>query len=286
MLNTEKIKHYFFLVRLHKPIGILLLLWPTLWALWLVSHGVPDLRILSIFVAGVIVMRSAGCVINDIADRDVDRHVARTRERPLTAGKISLKAAIFLFIILILLALSLVLMLNRLSLYLAVIGAMLAVIYPFMKRFTHLPQAGLGMAFSWGVPMAFAAVSNTVPFAAWVLFFTAVLWPVIYDTMYAMTDREDDLKIGVKSTAILFAQNDTLVIGLLQILFLWGMCWVGFLFKLHLIFYSSLIIAGAFFIYQRTLIKNRDPQQCFRAFLNNHWVGLIIFAGIAGSYAL
>lgn len=281
----EKFMQYLLLMRLHKPIGILLLLWPTLWALWLASAGKPDVLVLAIFIAGVILMRSAGCVINDFADRHFDRHVARTRERPLTAGKVSARGAIFLFCILSLCAFLLVLLLNRLTIELALVGAALAVVYPFMKRYTHLPQAGLGAAFSWGVPMAFAAQTGTVPAAAWVVFFTALLWPLVYDTMYAMVDREDDIKLGLKSTAILFAENDTLIIGLLQIGFLAGLLYTGFLFKLKLPYYLSLIVAGGFFIHQRRLIKDRNPQNCFKAFLNNNWVGLVIFAGIVGSYA-
>jgi 4-hydroxybenzoate polyprenyltransferase len=276
----ENCKKYFILMRLNKPIGILLLLWPTLWALWLAHRGLPNYKILSIFIAGVVLMRSAGCVVNDFADRHFDAHVKRTAQRPLATGSIHPKRAIVLFVVLTLIAFFLVLLLNEYTILLAFVGALLAVVYPFMKRFTHLPQVGLGLAFSWGVPMAFAAENNTIPYSAWVLFFTAILWPVIYDTMYAMTDRDDDIKIGLKSTAILFAGYDRLIISVLQCLFLLGLVYVGVLFKLSNYYNLSLVIVAGFFVYQQILIKNHDRQRCFQAFLNNHWVGLVIFVGI------
>jgi 4-hydroxybenzoate polyprenyltransferase len=276
----ENCKKYCILMRLNKPIGILLLLWPTLWALWLAHRGLPGYKILGIFIAGVVLMRSAGCVINDFADRHFDAHVKRTATRPLATGSIHPRRAILLFVMLTLIAFILVLLLNEYTILLAFVGALLAVAYPFMKRFTHLPQVGLGLAFSWGVPMAFAAENNTIPYSAWVLFFTAILWPVIYDTMYAMTDRDDDVKIGLKSTAILFAGYDRLIIGVLQGLFLLGLVYVGVLFKLSNYYNVSLVIVAGFFVYQQILIKNRDRQRCFQAFLNNHWVGLVIFVGI------
>lgn len=278
------IKPYIHLLRLHKPIGIFLLLWPTLWSLWLAGNGKPDLLITCIFITGVIVMRSAGCIINDIADREFDKNVERTRERPLASGKISIRSACVLFGMLLLIAFLLVLFLNRLTLYLAFVGAALAIIYPFMKRFTHLPQFGLGLAFSWGVPMAFSALTNIVPAKAWVLFSAAVIWPVIYDTLYAMVDRSDDIKIGVKSTAILFDAHDRLIIGILQFIFIALLIECGFLFALKAPYFISLFIAAVFFIYQQWLIKNQVREKCFRAFLNNHWVGMIIFIGIAMSY--
>jgi 4-hydroxybenzoate polyprenyltransferase len=277
---THKLKNIFILMRIHKPIGILLLLWPTLWALWLAANGVPDYFILSVFITGVIVMRTAGCVINDIADRRFDALVTRTRARPLAAGTLSVKLALVVFSLLMLMALMLLLQLNRLTIYLGFAGALLVVIYPFLKRYTHLPQLGLGVAFSWCVPMAFAAVTETVPLAAWLLFCAAMLWPVIYDTMYALADRPDDLQIGVKSTAILFGKYDTLIIAGLQILFLLGFVCVGFAFHLLTPFYCSLAVSAALFIYQQMLIKKGQPLQ---AFSNNNWVGLIIFAGIAWS---
>jgi 4-hydroxybenzoate polyprenyltransferase len=276
----EKCKKYLLLMRLNKPIGILLLLWPTLWALWLSADGIPNYKVLGIFIAGVLLMRSAGCIINDFADRHFDLHVKRTATRPLATGAIKSRHALLLFFVLTLVAFGLVLLLNEYTILLAVVGAFLAVAYPFMKRFTHLPQVGLGCAFSWGVPMAFAAENNVIPFAAWVLFFTAILWPVIYDTMYAMTDKDDDIKIGVKSTAILFAGYDKIIIAVLQMVFLLGLVAVGFLFQLNRYYDVSLLIVAGFFVYQQRLIKDRDRQLCFQAFLNNHWVGLVIFLGI------
>jgi 4-hydroxybenzoate polyprenyltransferase len=276
----ERLKQYAYLMRLHKPIGILLLLWPTLWALWLASKGQPDKKVLLIFVAGVVLMRSAGCIINDFADRHFDGHVRRTKDRPLASGKVTVKEALLLFVLLALLAFCLVLGLNRLTMVYAVIGILLAIIYPFMKRFTHLPQFGLGLAFTWGVPMAFAALQGRLSWQAWTLFFTALLWPVIYDTFYAMTDREDDLKLGLKSTAILFASYDRLILAGLQALFLLALGGVGVIFHLGIFYYSSLMAAALLFVYQQSLIREREPAACFRAFLNNHWVGAIIFVGI------
>lgn len=279
-IKSLQIKSYIALARLNKPIGILLLLWPTLWALWLAGDGRPDLFIVAVFMVGVVLMRSAGCIINDIADRHIDGHVERTRTRPLITKELTVKQALIFFSILLTMAFCLVCLLNWLTILLAFVGALFAVSYPFMKRVTHLPQVGLGMAFSWGVPMAFAAQMNTVPAKAWVLFLAAALWPMIYDTLYAMTDREDDLKAGVKSTAILFAKWDKFIIGLLQLIFLGLMIWVGYLFKLDEMYYLSLLIASLFFIYQQFLIKNRLRENCFKAFLNNHWVGFFVFFGI------
>jgi len=278
-----QLKQYIYLMRLHKPIGIFLLLWPTLWAVWLAAHGHPSMRVVIIFVLGVIIMRSAGCVVNDLADRHIDKHVARTRERPLTAGKIAVREAILLFFILMLMALGLVLFLNPLSIFLALVGAIFASIYPFLKRLTHLPQVGLGIAFAWGVPMAFAAQNNVVTSADWQVFLAAAVWPIMYDTLYAMVDREDDIKIGVKSTAILFEKFDRVVVGLLQIflIFLW---WnIGALFHLSWHYFIALLGAALLFVYQQWLIRERDPAKCFQAFLNNHWVGMIIFIGILTS---
>jgi 4-hydroxybenzoate polyprenyltransferase len=280
-INT-KIFLYAKLMRLDKPIGFLLLLWPTLWALWLASAGNPPLDILLIFTAGVILMRTAGCIVNDYADRKLDAQVARTRTRPLATGKISLLEAGILFSAILLAAVLLVLQLNLLTLYLSFIGAGLAVVYPFLKRVTHLPQAGLGLAFSWGIPMAFAAIQNSVPPRAWVLFGVAAVWPLMYDTLYAITDREDDLKFGAKSTAILFARYERRIIALLQGIFLVGMSYVGKLFNLAPIFYFCLLLAAFLFLYQQWLM--RSTANAFRAFLNNNWVGLLIFAGVAGSY--
>ncbi|MCE3238336.1 MAG: ubiA [Gammaproteobacteria bacterium] len=280
----KKLKPYIFLMRLDKPIGIFLLVWPTLWALWLAGAGKPPFQIVLIFILGVILMRSAGCVVNDIVDQRVDGYVARTHQRPLVIGSVSTQAAMILFLSLMLCAFSLVLLLNKLTLCLAFVGAILAIIYPFLKRFTHLPQVGLGFAFSWGVPMAFAAVTNSVPVFSWVIFFAAVIWSVIYDTLYAMVDREDDRKIGIKSTAILFGKSDKWITGLLQMIFLVLLSFIGFFYQLNKLYYLGIISAAILFIYQQALIRDRYPDNCFKAFLNNHWVGCVIYIGIVLGY--
>lgn len=282
----KRLKQYFYLMRLHKPIGIFLLLWPTLWGLWIAGNGQPNGRIVCIFLIGVIVMRSAGCIINDIADKEFDKYVERTRERPLTSGKISLIEAYVLFGIFISVAFVLAILLNPFSIFLAFVGAALTIVYPFMKRFTHLPQFGLGLAFSWGVPMSFAAIHASVPMHAWILFFAALLWPMIYDTMYAMVDRNDDIQIGVKSTAIMFGNVDRHIIAGLQICFILLLTYCGYLFHLREIYFINLLLVCGFFIYQQILIRNGNKENCFRAFMNNHWVGLIIFVGIMLSYSL
>lgn len=280
-MNIKKnIKNYAVLMRLHKPIGIFLLLWPTLWALWLAGHGHPPISLVIIFVLGVIVMRSAGCVINDLADRHVDKHVARTRERPLASGKITVRAALMLFFILMLIAFGLVLFLNQLTILLSIAGAIFASLYPLLKRITHLPQIGLGIAFAWGVPMAFAAQNNVISVIGWQVFLTAAIWPIMYDTLYAMTDREDDIKIGVKSTAILFGKFDRIIIGFLQIILILLFIQMGYLFHLQWQYFMAVLGVGLLFLYQQWLIKNRNPMACFKAFLNNHWVGMLIFIGI------
>lgn len=273
----DKLKYYVLLMRLHKPIGILLLLWPTLWALWLVG---ASWNIIAIFITGVVLMRSAGCIINDVVDKKWDGAVARTRERPLVTGKLSVREAFGLFAILLMLAFLLVLQLNTLTIALAFLGLIFAVIYPFLKRITHLPQVGLGIAFSWGIPMVFAAQLNTVPWDAWLLFAAAVLWPIIYDTFYAMTDKADDIKIGVKSTAIGWGNYDLFIIGFFQVAFLLLLIMVGLVFNLSHYYYMSLVLAGILFLYQQWLAKSRAPEKCFKAFLNNNWVGFIIFMGM------
>lgn len=283
-MNLPAVKQYALLMRLDKPIGIFLVLWPTLWALWLASAGKPNVVVVLIFILGSILMRSAGCVINDIADRRFDGFVTRTRDRPLVAAKISVRAAFVLFFSLMLCAFLLVLLLNQLTILLALMGAVLAVGYPFLKRVTHCPQVGLGVAFSWGVPMAFATLTGTIPIQGWLLFFTAFLWPIMYDTLYAMVDRPDDLRISIKSTAILFGKADKWIIGLLQSFFLLLLYLVGYFFQLNLFYYLSLVGAAFLFIYQQVLIKDRLPANCFKAFLNNHWVGCVIFVGIVLSY--
>lgn len=280
MSLIKKIPQYALLMRLDKPIGFLLLLWPTLWALWLSSKNHPDTRIVTIFVLGVFLMRSAGCILNDLADRRFDGFVNRTQQRPLITGKVSVREAICLALFLILLAFLLVLQCNWLTIQLSFLALLLAWIYPFLKRFTHLPQLGLGLAFSFGVPMAFASQLNEISTSSLLLFITAVIWPIIYDTMYAMVDRDDDLRIGVKSTAILFQSYNNLFIGLLQLIFLFLLCCVGHTFNLKPIYYLSIMISAILFFYQQILINNAIPKNCFKAFLNNNWVGLSIFLGI------
>lgn len=272
------------LLRLHRPIGILLLLWPTLWALWVASYGHPDLKILVIMIAGAIIMRSAGCVINDIADREFDKAVARTKDRPLAANKISVKEAWIIFFGLCLVALWLVLQLNHFTILLAVVGLALAMIYPFTKRITHLPQFVLGAAFAWGVPMAFAAQTNHLPPVAGLMFLITWCWIVIYDTMYAMTDLPDDIKIGVKSTAILFGSATRIILFSLQLLMWLLLICLGLWLKLNLEYFLSLLLVLSLMLYQQYLIKDHKPQQCFRAFLNNNWIGLIIFIALVLAY--
>jgi 4-hydroxybenzoate polyprenyltransferase len=281
-----RLADYARLMRLDKPIGIFLLLWPTLWALFIAGAGQPDHTVLVIFVLGVILMRSAGCVINDYADRDIDRHVSRTSNRPLATGRVSTREAKILFLVLCLLALLLVLQLNRLTIALSVVGALLAAIYPFMKRVTYLPQVFLGAAFGWAVPMAFAAQTGTVPQIAWLMFLATLLWATAYDTMYAMVDREDDLALGVKSTAILFGYSDRQIVGLLQIMVLLCLLMIGRQAELGGIFYLGVLAAAALFAYQQFLIRFRTREGCFQAFLNNNWVGAAVFLGILLDYLL
>ena len=276
----QRVRLYWQLMRMHKPIGALLLLWPTLWSLWLAADGVPRWDVLVIFVLGVFVMRSAGCVINDFADRKVDGHVKRTRERPLVSGQVSSGEAIALFVGLCLLAFGLVLLTNPLTIQLSVGGVLLAFCYPFMKRYTHLPQVVLGAAFAWAIPMAFAAQSGVLGVEVWLLYTAVVLWTVVYDTFYAMVDRDDDLRIGVKSTAILFGEQDRLMTGVLQALTLYALVMVGSRFELGTFYYISLGVAAALFAYQQYLIRFRQREACFKAFMNNNWVGLAIFIGV------
>jgi 4-hydroxybenzoate polyprenyltransferase len=275
-----KLRDYAQLMRLHRPIGILLLLWPTLWALWIAGQGRPDPRVFVVFVLGVVLMRSAGCVINDYADRDFDPHVARTRDRPVAAGRVSPREALALFAVLCLIAFALVLTLNRLTILLSFAGAFLAATYPFLKRYSHLPQFYLGMAFGWGIPMAFAAQTGGVPGLAWILFAANIFWAVAYDTAYAMVDREDDLKVGVKSTAILFGRHDRALIFVFHIVTIALLAWVGALAGLGLGYYAGLTAASGFALYQQRLMRHRDRDGCFRAFLNNNWFGAAVFAGL------
>ncbi|MFK8047302.1 MAG: 4-hydroxybenzoate octaprenyltransferase [Halioglobus sp.] len=274
------------LIRFDKPIGTLLLLWPTLWALWIASEGVPDTKLLLIFIAGTFLMRSAGCIVNDIADRHVDAAVARTRSRPLVSGLVTVNEAMLFCSALSMMAFILVLFTNTLTIMLSLIAVLLAGTYPFMKRYTNLPQIVLGAAFSWGIPMAFSAQTGSLPAPLWLLYAGNLLWTVAYDTQYAMVDRDDDLKIGIKSTAILFGEADRLVIGTLQGLSLLALLLAGMRFELGPYFYGSLAAAAALFVYHQGLIKERKPAACFKAFKHNNWVGLMVFLGIAAHYHL
>jgi 4-hydroxybenzoate polyprenyltransferase len=271
-------------MRLHKPIGIFLLLWPVLWALWIASGGDPDLRVVLVFVAGVVLMRSAGCVINDYADREFDPHVARTRERPIAAGRVAAGEALILFAMLCLLAFGLVLLLNTLTILMSLVGAFLATTYPFMKRYTYLPQVYLGAAFGWAVPMAFAAQTGGVPKVGWLLFVATILWATVYDTMYAMVDRDEDVKIGVKSTAILFGEADRTIIAVVQVLLFLALLLAGQVAELGGYYYFGLLLAAALAVYQQYLIRERKPKECFKAFLNNNWFGAAVFGGIFLEY--
>ena len=279
-------KDYIELMRLDRPIGTYLLLWPTLWALWLAAEGVPDISTLIIFVLGVILMRAAGCVINDYADRDFDGHVERTRERPLATGRISARQALIAFAVLVGLSGLLVLLTNALTIQLAFVGVGLAALYPFCKRFTFYPQVVLGAAFSWAIPMAFAAQAGTLPMPLWLLFIANLLWTVAYDTEYAMCDREDDLRIGIKSTAILFGDADRLITGLLQGLTLVCLLLVGARFGLGLYYYLGLLGMTLGFAWQHWLMRERERLACLQAFLSNHWAGMLVFIGLALDYAL
>jgi len=272
------------LMRLDRPIGIWLLLWPTLWALWISGRGRPDPRIFTIFVVGTVLMRSAGCAINDYADRSFDPRVARTRDRPLAAGRISTLEALVLFAVLSMTALVLALQLNRSTLLLALIGGFLAISYPFVKRFLAVPQMYLGLTFGWGIPMAFDAQLEQVPRIAYLLLLANVLWVTVYDTMYAMVDRDDDLKIGVRSTAILFGDSDRHIIALLQVMTLLSLVLVGIALHMTYWYYAGLGGGAIFFIYQLWLIRGRDRDACLRAFLNNNYFGMAVFVGISLAY--
>lgn len=280
MQLSERLREYALLMRLDRPIGIYLLLWPTLWALWLAGKGHPQPLHVAIFIAGVVLMRSAGCVVNDLADRKFDPLVARTRNRPIAAGRVSPREALILFVVLCLAALLIALPLNLLALALTVPAAALAASYPFAKRWTYLPQAHLGAAFGWAIPMAFAAETATLPPLCWLLFVITLLWAVAYDTFYAMVDRADDLKIGVKSTAILFGRFDRLITALLQCVVIAGLIVVGRWSHLGPAYYLGLAAAAALAVYQQWLIRTREPAACLNAFLNNHWFGLTVFAGL------
>ncbi len=276
---------YIKVMRLDKPIGIFLLLWPTLWALWIAAEGMPQVGNLVIFVLGVIVMRSAGCVINDIADRNIDGLVARTHLRPLAAGELTVKQALILFFGLCLVALVLVLLTDLQTILLSVVAVSLAALYPFMKRYTYLPQVVLGAAFGWSIPMAFSVEQAPLNSIVWLLFTANLLWTVAYDTLYAMVDREDDIKAGVKSTAILFGDADRVMVALLQGLTLLALLAVGQAVSLGLYYYLSLVVAALLFGWQHWHIRARETQSYFRAFLHNNWVGAAIFVGLLLDYA-
>ena len=277
---------YWRLIRGDRPVGTLLLLWPTWWALWLAAEGLPPLGTLAIFTAGVWLTRSAGCVINDYADRWLDPQVERTKARPLATGAVSGREALLVFAAMMLVAFGLVLLTNALTVYLSVAGVVLAATYPYLKRHTYLPQVYLGIAFGWGIPMAFAAVQGEVPTLAWLLFLANLLWTTGYDTWYARVDREDDLRAGAKSTAILFGDADLVALGLLYAGFLWAMWLVGARAELGIYFLLALGIAAVLVLRQFWIARGRGRQECFDAFLSNQWVGLALFAGIAGHYAL
>lgn len=279
-----RLLQYGLLIRIDRPIGSLLLLWPTLWGLWIAGHGQPQALIVAVFLAGVFLTRSAGCVINDYADRDFDPHVARTRDRPLAAGHITPHQALGLFAVLCLCALGLVLLLNRLTLMLAFIGLALTAVYPFVKRYSHLPQFFLGVAFSWGIPMAFAAQTGRVPGLAWGLVLANLFWAVAYDTMYAMADREDDLKVGVKSTAILFGRYDRAWVAVFQAASLITLAAIGNSLGLGSYYYGGWLLALLLALYQQYLIRRRDRAASFKAFLNNGWFGAAIFVGLVLAY--
>lgn len=280
----DRLRAYWRLMRFDKPIGIFLLLWPALWALWVAGEGAPRPLVVFVIVSGVVLMRAAGCVINDYADRGFDPHVERTRLRPIAAGLVSPREALVLFVALGAVAFGLVLLTNPLTIALSLLGAFLAASYPFMKRYTYLPQAYLGVAFGWAVPMSFAAQTNQIPRVAWHLYLATILWALVYDTMYAMVDREDDLRIGVKSTAILFGDLDRVLIAMLQVFMLLILLGVGRQIELGVGYFLGLAVAAVLAVYQQFLIRNRDEKACFDAFLNNHWLGAAVFAGFALAY--
>ncbi len=285
-LIADRFRQYYLLARFNRPIGTLILLWPTLWAIWLASEGQPDPLVLFVFCSGVILMRAAGCVINDYADRNLDPHVQRTKERPMAAGKVSSKEALSLFAGFSSIAFILVLQMNLMTIMLSFVALFLAASYPFMKRYTHLPQAYLGIAFGFAVPMAYSAQTDHIPTVAWILYLAVMLWALVYDTMYAMVDKEDDIKIGIKSTAILFADKEREIMALLQVIIIFLMIVVGLMQALGAVYYVGLSIGVFLFLYQQRLIFQREKADCFKAFLNSNYFGLAIFLGIVGDYLI
>ena len=273
------------LMRFDRPIGILLLLWPTMWALWIAGAGSPSAKNILIFCTGVVLMRAAGCIMNDVADRDFDPHVERTRNRPLASGELTIRDALLNFFVLMLLAFGLVLMTNALTIKLAFAGALLASTYPFFKRWTHFPQVILGVAFGWGIPMAFAAETGQVASVAWLILLINVIWSVIYDTLYAMVDRDDDISIGLKSTAILFGRFDLSILRVLKVLMVFLLVWLGVTLEFSWPWFAGVGVAAVLFVKQQYRVRNRNREACFDAFLNNNWVGVAIFIGLLASYA-
>ena len=282
---VSQVRNYGKLMRIDKPVGIWLLLWPTLWALWLAGEGHPNQGLFVVFVVGVFIMRSAGCVLNDYVDRNIDPYVERTRNRPIASGAVAPTEALTLFVALGLIAIGLATMLNRPAQLLAIVAAGLTIAYPFIKRFVSIPQFILGAAFGWAVPMVFAAQTGAVPQLAWVVFGAALIWAVIYDTFYAMVDREDDRKLGVKSTALLFGDADLFVVGGLQLIMLLALIFVGLRAELGLWYYLSVAVAAGLMAWHQWLARDRQPAGCFAAFLNNHYIGLVIFIGIVLHYS-
>jgi 4-hydroxybenzoate polyprenyltransferase len=282
----QKFPHFVELTRLNRPIGIYLLLWPMLWALWFAAKGVPQIDVLLIFIVGTILTRSAGCAINDYADRDFDAHVARTRDRPLATGALSSREALGAAGILMLLALLLVLLTNKLTVQLSFIAVVLAVIYPFAKRYTHLPQVILGAAFGFAVPMAFAAQINALPALAWWMYLTAILWAMAYDTLYAIADRPDDLKVGIKSSAVLFGRFDLSIVAVIQAIVITLLAIIGWHNGRGIVYFAGLVAAIGFVVYQLWLAKDRDPKRCIQAFLNNNWLGMTVFVALVIDFAL
>lgn len=280
----ERATQYARLMRIDRPIGTLLLLWPTLWALWIAAQGTPTMHLLLVFICGVFLTRSAGCVINDYADRNLDLHVERTRLRPMTTGNVTGKEAFYIILVLLGIAFLMVLTTNRLTILLSFVALPLGGIYPFMKRYTYVPQFFMGIAFSWGIPMAFAATLHTIPAYAWLLFTANILWSMTYDTIYAIVDREHDKKIGIKSTAILFEGSDREFLAVFQVLMLLTLALVGKQLEFGPWYYFALVATAALFIYHQFLIKDADPEKCFRAFLHNNWAGAVVFAGIVLNY--
>ncbi len=283
-MPQRKWRTYSHLMRINKPEGSLLLLWPTLWALWIAGGGKPPLSTLLTFVLGALLMRAAGCVVNDYADRTIDGHVRRTSKRPMPNGQVTGKEAKSLFIFLISISFALVLTLNTMTIWLSLIGLMLAWIYPFMKRVTHFPQCVLGISFGWGIPMVYAEVTKSLPLNCWILLLANIFWTMAYDTLYAMVDRDDDLKINVKSTAILFGSYDKEIVSILQCFALLCLVWVGYLAQLRAVFYGALLLVGLLFIYQQKAILKYDRAIYFKAFLHNNYVGLAVFMGIVLNY--